>query len=134
MQVQISLKLKKGIMKSDVSDHFTVFVSLCSLSKIHKEHQKIIIHKRVIHDTNLMAFKTVLHNDIDSNVIIKVCDEISHPLFMIFHSSFNEGIFPGQLKVSKVSLIFKAYSIKEIGNYRPISVLPISSKVLERIM
>ena len=33
------------------------------------------------------------HNDTDSNVIIKVYDEISCPLFMIFHSSFNEGIF-----------------------------------------
>ena len=57
-----SLKLKKGIIKSDVSDHFPVFVSLCSPSKIHKEHQKITIHKRVIHDTNLMAFKTDLRN------------------------------------------------------------------------
>ena len=57
-----SLKLKKGIIKSDVSDHFSVFVSLCSPSKNHKEYQKINIHKRVIHDTNLMAFQTDLRN------------------------------------------------------------------------
>ena len=56
------MKLKKGIIKSDVSDHFPVFVSLFYPSKIHKEHQKITIHKRVIHDTNLMAFKTDLCN------------------------------------------------------------------------
>ena len=56
------MKLKKGIIKSDVSDHFPVFVSLCSPSKIHKEHQKITIHKRVIHDTNLMAFKADLRS------------------------------------------------------------------------
>ena len=56
------LKLKKRIIKSDVSDHFPVFLSLCSPSKIHKEYQKITIHKRVIHDTNLMAFKTDLRN------------------------------------------------------------------------
>ena len=36
-----SLKLKKGIIKSDVSDHLPVFV--CSPSKIHKEYQKITI-------------------------------------------------------------------------------------------
>ena len=53
---------------------------------------------------------------------------------MIFHSSFNEGIFPKQLKVAKVSPIFKAGNIEEVGNYRPVSVLPIFSKVLERIM
>ena len=53
---------------------------------------------------------------------------------MIFDSSFNEGIFPEQQKVGKVSPIFKFGNIQEIGNYRTISVLPIFSKVLERIM
>ena len=67
--------------------------------------------------------KAVGHDDIDSNVIIKVYDEISYPLFMICHSSFN--IFPEKLKVAKVSPIFKVGNIEEIGNYRPISVLPI---------
>ena len=55
------MKLKNGIIKSDVSDHFSVFASLYSPSKIHKEHQNITIHKNVIHDTKLMAFKTDLH-------------------------------------------------------------------------
>ena len=55
------------------------------------------------------AFKSVKHNkpaghdNIDSNVITKVYDEIIYPLFIIFHSSLNEGIFPEQLKVAKVS-------------------------------
>ena len=57
-----SLKLKKGIIKSDVFDHFPVFVSTCSPSKIYKEYQNITIHKRVIHDTNLMSFKKDLCN------------------------------------------------------------------------
>ena len=83
---------------------------------------------------SVKQYKAAGHDNIDSNVIIKVYDEISYPLFMIFHSSFNEGIFPEQLKVAKVSPIFKVGNIEEIGNYRPISVLPIFSKVLERIM
>ena len=55
------------------------------------------------------AFESVKHNkaaghdDIDSSVIIKIYDEISYLLFMIFHSLFNEGIFPEQLKVAKTS-------------------------------
>ena len=53
---------------------------------------------------------------------------------MIFHSSFTKGFFPEQLKVAKVPPIFKVGNIEEIGNYRPISVLSIFSKVLERIM
>ena len=57
-----SLKLKKGIIKRDVSDHFPVFASLYSLSKTHEKYQKITIHKKVMHDTNLMAFKTDLRS------------------------------------------------------------------------
>ena len=66
--------------------------------------------------------KAAWHDDIDRNVIIKVYDKISDPLFMIFHSLFN------------VYLIFKVGNIEEIGNYRPVSVLPIFSKVLEGII
>ena len=76
--------------------------------------------------------KAAGYDDIDSNAIIKVYDEVIYPLFMIFHSSFNEGVFPGQLKVAKVSPIFKVGNIEEVRNYRLISVLPIFSKVLEK--
>ena len=76
-----------------------------------------------------VKYKAAGHADIDSNVIIKVYDENSYPFFMNFHSSFNEGIFLEQLKVAKVSPIFKYGNIEEVGNYRPISVLPIFSEV-----
>ena len=68
------------------------------------------------------AFKSIKrnkaagHDEIDTNVIIKAYDEISCPLFLIFQSSFNEGIFPKQVKLAKVSPIFKVGNITEIGN------------------
>ena len=102
--------------------------------------QKNMEYKDLTFEEFEKAFKSVKHNkaaghdDIDSNVIIKVFDEISYPLFMIFHSSFNEGIFPEQLNVAKVFPIFKVSNVEEIRNYRPVSVLPIFSKVLEIIM
>ena len=80
-----SLKFKKGIIKSNVSDHFRVFVSLCSPSKIHIEYQKNTIHKRVMHDTNLMAFKTDLCN-VNWNSIIK------H--FLEYSLSYTKNTFP----------------------------------------
>ena len=36
---------------------------------------------------------------------------------MILQGSFNEGIFPKQLKVANVSPIFKVSSIEEVGNF-----------------
>ena len=80
--------------------------------------------------------KAAGHNDIDSNVTIKVYDEIRsfRERYFTLHKSFSKGIFPEQLKVAKVSSTFKVDNIEEIRNYRPISVLPIFSKVIERIM
>ena len=102
--------------------------------------EKNMEYRNLTFDESEKAFKLIKrnkaagHNDIDSKVIIKVYDEISYPLFMIFHSSFNESIFQEQVEVAKVSPIFKVGNIEEIGNYRPTSVLSICSKALERIM
>lgn len=51
--------------KSDVSEHFPIFVSQNSPSKICKENhyylQNITIHKRVFHDPKQTKFKADLH-------------------------------------------------------------------------
>ena len=52
----------------------------------------------------------------------------------IFNLSLSTGIFPDKLKIAKVSPIFKNSEKDLLTNYRPISVLPCFSKILERIM
>ena len=43
-------------------------------------------------------------------------------------------IFPDDLKIAKVTLIYKADNSSNISNFRAISVLQCFSKMLERIM
>ena len=52
----------------------------------------------------------------------------------IFNLSLSTGIFPDKLKIAKVSRIFKNGEKDLLTNYRPISVLPCFSKILECIM
>ena len=59
-----------------------------------------------------------------------MCD----PLLHIFNLSSSRGIFPDSLKIGKVTPIYKAGDSSDLGNYRPISVLPCFSKILERII
>ena len=59
---------------------------------------------------------------------------ISLPFSLIANSSFQNGIFPGKLKFAKVTPIHKGKSKLEFTNYRPISILPIFSNLLEKAM
>ena len=52
----------------------------------------------------------------------------------IFSLSLKKGIFPEKMKIAKVSPIFKKGDKSILSNYRPISVLPCFSKILEHIM
>ena len=48
--------------------------------------------------------------------------------------TFCQGEFPDCLKIAKVIPLFKSRSKTDVDNYRSISLLPILSKVLEKIM
>ena len=57
------------------------------------------------------------------------------PLTGLINSSFQNGIFPDELKFTKVIPIFKYGDKPDIANYRPISVLSVFfSKIFEKIM
>ena len=52
----------------------------------------------------------------------------------IIHTSFVTGIVPSELKIAKVLPFFKAHDPFMLNNYRPISILPIISKIFERLV
>ena len=57
---------------------------------------------------------------------------ISEPLSIIINKCISNGIFPFKMKIARVTPIFKKGDRKDINNYRPISVLTIFSKILEK--
>jgi len=58
--------------------------------------------------------------------------EIFRPLTYIINLSILNGVFPDSLKVAKVIPVFKAGSKFLCNNYRPISILPVLSKIFEK--
>lgn len=59
---------------------------------------------------------------------------IADPLCHIINRSFQTGIIPDQLKVARVVPLFKGDDKSLMHNYRPISILPSISKIIERLM
>ena len=56
------------------------------------------------------------------------------PLTHIMNLSLSTGIALMELKVARVTPIFKSGEVNVFTNYRPVSVLPLFSKILERLM
>ena len=63
-----------------------------------------------------------------------VADLILIPLSNIISNSFVTGVFPDALKISKVIPIHKGDSADELNNYRPISLLSVFDKIIEKVM
>ena len=67
-------------------------------------------------------------------IIKHLCNLIAPILSHIINISFSSGHFPKFLKVARVVPIFKSGSSTDVNNYRPISILPILSKIFEKIV
>ena len=67
--------------------------------------------------------------------VIKKCSPIISPILVKFLNSFmNQGIFPGLLKVGRITPIFKKGDPQIFGNYRPVSILALFGKIYEKII
>ena len=61
-------------------------------------------------------------------------DAIIEPFFKIFKNCLKCGKFPDDWKKRNIVSIFKKGDKQNINNYRPVSLLPICSKIFERII
>ena len=78
--------------------------------------------------------KSAGHDGIGNLIVKGVAKEIVHPLTAIFNLSLSTGKVPDNLKIAKVIPIHKKDDKEIFSNYRPVSVLPCFSKILERLV
>ena len=128
--VHISQKINNEILKtpkspSDYLRHYnekSFFISPFSATEI-----ETLIN-------SLKVGKSVGPCSIPIKLLKILCFYISHPFSEIVIKSFSTGVFPHKLKLAKVVPIHKKGSFDNPTNYRPMSLLSVFSKLIEKLM
>jgi hypothetical protein len=125
----VALELRHAIPNNNVSplDH----MGDCAVNDINAELATCGEVSGVI---SALASKGSRLSTIPSFVFKAINDVISRVVCELFNSTLLEGVFPDNLKIAEVIPIHKSGSITMVNNFRPISTLPILSKVFERLM
>ena len=74
------------------------------------------------------------YDNIPSWIIKNSIDLLSEPLIHIVNLSIQTGIVPDLMKLARVIPIYKSGVVNLFSNYRPISILPVFSKILDKIV
>ncbi len=100
--------------------------------KLHLKTVDVALVKKLILGLSLST--AVGEDSISPRVLRAAIEPLSVIITRIINLSIVTGICPDAWKIAKVTPIFKDGDRSDPGNYRPISVLPTVSKVMERII
>jgi len=78
--------------------------------------------------------KSFGHDGISTISIKSISNSIAYPLSILINKSIETGKVPETYKLAKVIPIHKNKTKDQFSNYRPISLLPVFSKILEKAM
>ena len=82
----------------------------------------------------LKAGKAVGCDNIPARLLVDSATTVAKPLTKIINYSLRHGEVPREWKSARVIPLFKKGKADDMDNYRPISILPAISKVLERVV
>ena len=88
----------------------------------------------IINIVNSNKNKTSVDNDdLSMSLLKKLISHIVKPLTYICNFSIESGQFPEKMKTAKVFPLFKSGDREKYTNCRPVSILPLFSKILEKL-
>ncbi len=87
---------------------------------------------RTINELNTTYSKDICN--LDTVFFKKNGSALVKPLTHLINLSIRTGQFPDSWKKALVKPIFKSVNSDDMVNYRPISLLPVFSKVLEKVV
>ena len=128
---EIGQRLANNFPNDDISEYKKFLGNKAQQSmllyKISEKEIKDIIR-------NLVNKNSSGHDDYTTKFIKLSTPLLIPALIKIFNLSIRTGVYPNNLKIAKVTPIFKKGDPSSVNNYRPISVLSIINKIFEKIL
>ena len=128
--VNIGKKLSKSI--SSPSHSFQDYFSSQNPDSFFAKSTSL--HEIIQMSSNIKISKANGPDDISPRVVKECIHYIVNPLRDIFNMSFSTGSVPDQLKTAKIVPLYKKENPECIDNYRPVALLSVFAKLLERLM
>lgn len=100
----------------------SLYLSLVNLEEVEKAI-------KYLNNTNATGYDGICTKVIKANA-----SALKVPLAHILNLSFLQGVFPKRLKNVVVKPLYKKGSKSDPNNYRPIALIPVMSKIFERVM
>ena len=101
-------------------------------NKIDKFETNLQEVKKLVHEINITKSSAI--DGISSKILKTAFTHTPDRLVDIFNCSFNTQVIPDVWKISKVTPIPKAGDPRLVNNYRPISLIPLPCKLIEKIV
>ena len=113
--------------------------SILTITSEHENTPKVffnfVLKEHVLEEMQMLDSSKAIQ---ESNIPVKLIKESSDLFAEIICKYFNESLeirkFPDCLKIANVTPIFKTDACISKNNYRPVSILPILSKIFERLI
>ena len=92
------------------------------------------VHKVQRHLANLATSKATGPDGVPARVLKECSKELALPVTRLFSLSYRSGTVPSLWKLANIVPIFKKPPRSQPSSYRPVSLLPVLSKIMETIV
>ena len=142
-QTQSRIKLSDGQITADkqiISEKFNDFFVSIGPNLAHKICLSNSIFLEPVSEEEVYSIVINLqssapgYDEVTGGILKLSLPVINGPLTHILNLSLLEGVFPSELRVANVLLLYKVDDDMLFNNYRPVSRLSVLSKVFERIL